>query len=837
MDHTYRTAAVWLLSAVTTIGAAQTQTPEPLDIRTGVYRGRSVTYEVINGLAVVEGDIILGTPEELAPPKGLQIIKGQDARKIGTIDPETRWPDSIVPYVTASDLPEPQRVLDAVQHWNDNTLIQLVERTNEPNWIYFAKGPGCRSNVGMVGGEQSIFLSDGCSVGTVIHEIGHAVGFFHEHQREDRDNHVNVLFDNIDKRRSFNFTQRIMTTDDIGQYDYGSIMHYRAFSFSRNYQPTIETIPPGMLIGQREVLSTGDIDGVSRLYGKTPTKTIISTTPPGLQIEVDGIMLTGPQSFDWSPGTSHTIRAPSPQGGDSERFLFGKWSDGGEQTHTVMASSSITAFTAHFIQHFKIETGVSQPGSGTVTISPSSSDGFYTARTPVEATANPAGGFSFQGWTGQFYSGLHGFSGNPARFWVRWSQLNYTAVMANTGVQNFVQTTVATNFPGRRAVVDSVRQRLPTNFGWFIGSTHTIGVEDAVQVGPSGVSRWVFKEWSDGGAATHNVTASEEASTLTADFTKQYLLTTLAGFGGSIEVGPSSGDGFYDEGTLVQLTALPDTGFELSSWFGDVLGTDNTQFLVMDDQGWVGASFAVVGPTPSGPSPGGIVNAASFNAFAAPASIMSLFGVGFADRTEVATTTPLPTTLAGTTVTVTDSAGVSRPAELFFVSERQINFVIPEGTALGPITVTVTREDGSSGTITMQVEAVGPALFSANADGQGAPAALYLRFRGAEQTAQDFTFDPGTPLGAREPVLIDFGAEDELVFVAIFGTGMRGGAVVTATIDGENVSVSPVVALEQFVGLDQANVGPISRDFIGRGVVELRIWVDGIPTNVVLLLL
>ena len=110
----------------------------------------------------------------------------------------------------------------------------------------------------------------------------------------------------------------------------------------------------------------------------------------------------------------------------------------------------------------------------------------------------------------------------------------------------------------------------------------------------------------------------------------------------------------------------------------------------------------------------------------------------------------------------------------------------------------------------------------------GVPAAFYLRFRGA---------DPTAPLGARDPVLIDFGDEDEKVFIAICGTGMRRGSTVTATIDGEDVAVSPVVALEAFVGLDQANVGAIPRSFIGRGGVELRLFIDGIPTNVLLLLL
>ena len=124
VNHIYRSAAVTLLAVATTIGAAHAQT-ESLDIRTGVYRGQRVTYQVINGLAVVEGDIILGTPEELEPPSGPQVIKEPDARQkaVATSDPETLWPEGVVPYTIDGGLPEPQRVLDAIEHWHDNTLI------------------------------------------------------------------------------------------------------------------------------------------------------------------------------------------------------------------------------------------------------------------------------------------------------------------------------------------------------------------------------------------------------------------------------------------------------------------------------------------------------------------------------------------------------------------------------------------------------------------------------------------------------------------------------------------------------------------------------------------
>ena len=309
-------------------------------------------------------------------------------------------------------------------------MIQFVERTNEPNWLNFERPEEatCASFVGMAGGGQRLLLQDNCDSPAVIHEIGHAAGLFHEQVRDDRDDHVSVLPQNIDKRFTFNFARTFGASDDLGHYDYGSIMHYSAFLFSRNRRPTLETMPPGILIGEAEELSAGDIDGINRLYGAPPAMTTISTNPPGLQIEVDGMSFTSPQSFDWVPGSNHAVNIPSPQGDDSERFLFARWGHSGGQSRTVIPFAANTVFTAHFIQQFNLESGALPAEGGAVTLNPPSTDGFYTARSHLEAVAAPAEGFSFGGWFGPSLAGIHGLSGNPARFPVSFAGLNYTGV-------------------------------------------------------------------------------------------------------------------------------------------------------------------------------------------------------------------------------------------------------------------------------------------------------------------------------------------------------------------------------------------------------------------------
>ena len=245
--------------------------------------------------------------------------------------------------------------------------------------------------------------------------------------------------------------------------------------------------------------------------------------------------------------------------------------------------------------------------------------------------------------------------------------------------------------------------------------------------------------------------------------------------------------------------------------------------------------YAWVVPAHSAPpiiAQGGLVNAANFmGGPIAPESWVSLFGEELASTLVVASTTPLPTSLDGTHVTVTDSLGAERLAQLQFVAPGQLNFLAPPNMAPGPADVTVTNASGESASVEAQVAAVGPGIFSANASGIGPAAATFLRERADGSRVEGFTFRTDLPEGSRINIPIDLTEADDEVFVSFFGTGFRFQSSVSVLLGGADVPTVGAVAQGQFDGLDQLVVGPLPRSFLGRGEVTVLASFDGIPAN------
>jgi len=216
-------------------------------------------------------------PEELGRYAEGDILfprKSEPLSRNGLTLKSARWPKGIVPYVIAGRFSLEDRGLieRAVQEYARQTCVRFVERTGQSDYLYFtSESTGCWSSVGRVGGAQQLNLqSPGCltKLGTVMHEMMHAIGFLHEQNRWERDDYVSVRFQNISPGRENNFDKSSKgETDGQGiDYDYTSVMHYSGYAFSKNGQPTIVPKVSGQELGQRENLSKRDIKKIRRMY-------------------------------------------------------------------------------------------------------------------------------------------------------------------------------------------------------------------------------------------------------------------------------------------------------------------------------------------------------------------------------------------------------------------------------------------------------------------------------------------------------------------------------------------------------------------------------------------
>lgn len=275
--------------------------------------------------------------------------------------------------------------------------------------------------------------------------------------------------------------------------------------------------------------------------------------------------------------------------------------------------------------------------------------------------------------------------------------------------------------------------------------------------------------------------------------------------------------------------------------------------LAVSDINGDGRADIVAGETSLSSSTGGLVtilnaclttralshlSAASFSGTPfAVESIVAVFGSGLATAQQSAAAQPLPTQLAGTMVKITDSTGVERLAPLYFVSPTQVNYQIPAGAVPGDATVTITSGDGAISMGTIRIATVAPGLFTANASGRDAAAALALRVKadGTQSYEPVVQFDAAQNKFVTLPIDLgpEAGAATDQVFLVASGTGFRFRSsllAVSLRIGGVDAPVTFAGAQGTYAGLDQLNAR-IPRSLAGRGEVEVVLTVDGQSSN------
>lgn len=209
--------------------------------------------------------------------------------KAVALPPGTHW--AMVRFTFDANLDALQ--IAAIQHAMDEmqalTNIRFYNATGEPtsnpnlgityNYINFYSSDVNNSQLGSIGGKQTINLESFNSK-TIIHEILHALGLFHEQSRPDRDVYVDVNYANISGNNALNFDRVTQNFITIGTFDFNSIMLYDSYAFSVNGQPTL-TKKDGSIWHDNEQMSELDRSYVNSYY--IPYK----SNPTGTRVLID----------------------------------------------------------------------------------------------------------------------------------------------------------------------------------------------------------------------------------------------------------------------------------------------------------------------------------------------------------------------------------------------------------------------------------------------------------------------------------------------------------------------------------------------------------------------
>jgi hypothetical protein len=241
------------------------------------YGPQTFYYQVEDGLAIAEGDIMLGPVEVIEAIAEGRTSPGSAAFALANTSPDALWPNGRVPFVFAPDAPHQADIQAMIAEYNARTPVQFVARNGEYHHVEFTSSP--INNYGQIGrqwwGATKVGISPTMAAGAtaqtvIVHELGHAIGLYHEHTRKDRDSFVTINWPCVNPVSYGNFFRRTDAVSvDLERYDTTSVMHYTPTAFSMDGTcVTVEVqdgVPP---IFRTNRLSISDVNALWKLYGK-----------------------------------------------------------------------------------------------------------------------------------------------------------------------------------------------------------------------------------------------------------------------------------------------------------------------------------------------------------------------------------------------------------------------------------------------------------------------------------------------------------------------------------------------------------------------------------------